>query len=405
MSTKVDEARMRAALEDLDPASRALLELSIGRGMSDRDLAEVLGGDPRMVAARRAEVIERIADDLGVRGDSAAEQALEEDLRAALSSSGAPGARGRGAPRRVGERRSPDRRTPMVDRRRTPPRVGLRQVPAPQRSPSTERPAEGGPPPWLARAQAAALARNRAADANGAGEAPEDEARASEIERLRAERGEPKPLLQKGELSARRVRGLWRFGVVAAVALVFVVLAFIVLGGGGDQPASGPAAGGGSTAAEPAPGAPERRPSGPPQAAERPPPARPPSRPRAPRPPIPAEGAEVTMTRPGAAPGGAGPSGTVRLSRQLGRTRLRVSLEGLPNPKGRYELWLYDSRRRAVSVTSFPTPLAVVDTVLEEDPRRYRYVDLSVEPPNGNPGHSVQSVLRAPVSELLEPQS
>lgn len=389
MNTNVDQTRVRAALEGLDPASRALLELSLGRGMSDRELAEVLGGEPGGVAARRTEVIERLADDLGVRGDPAAERALEEDLRSALAP---PGERsGSGAP---GERRGLERWSPGVEGRRTPRRTGPSpRAPTPRRPPSARRSTDEGPPPWLARAQAAALARD-SAGANGDG----DDTRATEIERVRAE---PKPLLEKGELSARRVRDLWRFGVVAAVALAFVVLAFILLAPGDDEPASGPVERGPSAGAGSAASPPQRRPATPPAAPRR----AAPSRPRAPRPPIPAEGVEVTMTRPGGVPGAGGPSGTARLSRQADATRLRVSLEGLPNPKGRYELWLYDSRRRAVSVTSFATPLSTVDTVLEQDPRSYRFVDLSLEPPNGNPGHSVQSVLRAPISELLEPQS
>ena len=391
MSIRVDEKRLRAAVEDLDPASRALLELSLGRGMSDGELVEVLGGEPGGVAARRSEVIERIADELGVRGDPAAVRALREDLRGALAPSRGPGRRaGRGAP------------GPYLERRRTPARADPSRAPRP--SSSTESSTAGAPPPWLARAQAAALAREGAAEAGGAGAGggggAGDDARASEIERLRSERGQQTPLLQKGELSTRRAKGLWRVGAVAAAALALTVVAIVLLSRGGDESGSGPPEGERSVAPEPAP----RPTEGAPRAERGRPPEPAPARPRAPRPPIPAEGVEVTMTPPGALPGSGGPRGTARLSRQGGTTRLRVTLEGLPNPKGRYELWLYDSRRRAVSVTSFPTPLAVVDSVLEQDPRRYRYVDLSVEPPNGNPGHSVQSVLRAPVAELLEPE-
>jgi hypothetical protein len=387
MSTRVDEKRLRAAVEDLDPASRALLELSLGRGMSDGDLVEVLGGESGGVAARRSEVIERIADDLGVRGDPAAVRALREDLRGALAPS-------RGPRRRAGGGGAP---APYVERRRTPARADPSRAPRP--SSSTESSAAGGPPPWLARAQAAALAREGAAEAGGEGEEAGDGARASAIEPTRSERGQPTPLLQKGELSTRRTKGLWRAGAVAAAALALAVVAIVLLSRGGDESGPGPPDGERSVAPEPAP----RPTEGAPRAERGRPPEPTPARPRAPRPPIPAEGVEVTMTPPGALPGSGGPRGTARLSRQGGTTRLRVTLEGLPNPKGRYELWLYDSRRRAVSVTSFPTPLAVVDSVLEQDPRRYRYVDLSVEPPNGNPGHSVQSVLRAPVAELLEP--
>jgi len=405
VSSMANDAALRRSLEGLDPASHALLELSLGRGLSDGDIAEILGGDPGAVAAQRAEVIERIADDLGVRGDFPAVRALREDLRSAL---GPPGARARA--RRRGsqtphvEPRRTETRAPDVETRRTPPRADPSRVPTAGSDSPPESAPTGGRAPWLAGAQAAALARERRARPSGAGgrEGADSDAPGSEIERLGSERGEPTPLLQKGELSARRVRGLWRVGAVAAAVLALAVMAIVLFSRGGEESPPGPAEGRGGADAEPMPAAPEPRVAAPRAEGGRPP-ARGQTPPREPRVPIPEEGVEVTMTRPGAAPGSGGPSGTARLSRQAGTTRLRVSLAGLPNPKGRYELWLYDSRRRVVSVTSFATPLAVVDSVLEEDPRRYRYVDLSVEPPNGDPGHSVQSVLRAPVAELLEP--
>ena len=62
--------RMRelgAALGRLDPLSRALLDLSLRRGMPDEEIAGVLGVDVAEVERRRAEVLERLADDLGLR--------------------------------------------------------------------------------------------------------------------------------------------------------------------------------------------------------------------------------------------------------------------------------------------------------------------------------------------------
>ena len=62
-------ARMRdigAALGRLDDESRALLDLSIRRGMDDEEIAEVLRVDPDAVGRRREELLERLAADLGL---------------------------------------------------------------------------------------------------------------------------------------------------------------------------------------------------------------------------------------------------------------------------------------------------------------------------------------------------
>ena len=56
-----------AALTRLDPLSRALLDLSLRRGMPDEEIAGVLGVDAEEVERRRADVLERLAGDLGLR--------------------------------------------------------------------------------------------------------------------------------------------------------------------------------------------------------------------------------------------------------------------------------------------------------------------------------------------------
>src|SRR3954469_11926836 len=55
-----------SALERLDPASRALLDLSLRRGMRTEEIAEVLGAEPESVEASRDEALERIAGDVGI---------------------------------------------------------------------------------------------------------------------------------------------------------------------------------------------------------------------------------------------------------------------------------------------------------------------------------------------------
>lgn len=57
-----------AALGRLDPASRALLELSLRRGMADGDIAGILRVAPEEVARRRADTLERLAGDLRLDG-------------------------------------------------------------------------------------------------------------------------------------------------------------------------------------------------------------------------------------------------------------------------------------------------------------------------------------------------
>jgi hypothetical protein len=54
------------ALERLDPASRALLDLSLRRGMRTEEIAEVLGAEPESVEASRDEALQRIAGDVGI---------------------------------------------------------------------------------------------------------------------------------------------------------------------------------------------------------------------------------------------------------------------------------------------------------------------------------------------------
>ena len=56
------------AIGRLDPAGRALLDLSMRREMPDADIADVLRVAPAEVDSRRGEVLQRLADDLGLDG-------------------------------------------------------------------------------------------------------------------------------------------------------------------------------------------------------------------------------------------------------------------------------------------------------------------------------------------------
>ena len=79
-----------------------------------------------------------------------------------------------------------------------------------------------------------------------------------------------------------------------------------------------------------------------------------------------------------------------------------VDVSGLP-PSARgqfYELWLLNSADDLVALGSFRVPAsgdARVTVPVPGDPAGYRFVDLSVEPDDGDPAHSGDSVLRGRV--------
>jgi hypothetical protein len=56
----------RGALQRLDPETRALLDLSIRRGLEDEDIASVLRVEPEEVVRRRESGFESLASDLGL---------------------------------------------------------------------------------------------------------------------------------------------------------------------------------------------------------------------------------------------------------------------------------------------------------------------------------------------------
>jgi DNA-directed RNA polymerase specialized sigma24 family protein len=57
-----------AALATLDPESRALLDLSMRRGLDDDDIAAVLRVEPKEVARRRDSIFDGLAKELGLDG-------------------------------------------------------------------------------------------------------------------------------------------------------------------------------------------------------------------------------------------------------------------------------------------------------------------------------------------------
>jgi anti-sigma-K factor RskA len=83
--------------------------------------------------------------------------------------------------------------------------------------------------------------------------------------------------------------------------------------------------------------------------------------------------------------------------------RATVHLTGLPPSEDGefYELWLLNAPDDLVSLGSFQVPASGeidVTVPVPGDPEAFQALDLSVEPADGDPAHSAQSVLRAPLA-------
>ena len=103
------------------------------------------------------------------------------------------------------------------------------------------------------------------------------------------------------------------------------------------------------------------------------------------------------------APVGEGPrSGRAELVvRDAGKAIVSVDVSGLRATGRRqfYELWLLGADQRLVALGSFRVGSdgrASMELPLPVDPAGYQYFDVSLQPANGNPGHSGRSVLRGP---------
>lgn len=109
----------------------------------------------------------------------------------------------------------------------------------------------------------------------------------------------------------------------------------------------------------------------------------------------PAKPARLVPLAPGPA------TGTARLVGEDDSTRLRLSVKGLPAPpKGGYVVWLYNSVSDARSLGSHPRGGFTARTPLPAGYERFRFIDISREPADGNRSHSGQTVLRLSVSSL-----
>jgi hypothetical protein len=332
--------RLPAALADLDPGNRALLDLSLRRGVSDAEIGELLRKDPADVARGRDAVLGLLADALDLEGHDRRERVrravaelTDEAWRAGATSD--TRARERAAEPTIERGPAATEREPEVRAVERPPASA-------ERGPDEPRAATG-----------AERERDEPRAAAGAEREPgEDVREPDEPARERDEFFFIAPETRRGR------RGRW----IALVGLVAVVVALIALLAGGDD--------GGE---EPAPKPEGRAEPGEP----------------------PAESREASLA---ALAGGRG-SGTVAVAED---GSVEISVRGLPRTHGTYEAWLYDSVVDAVSLGTFD---GRTDTIRARLPARavgYRFIDVSLEPRDGNPNHSGDSVLRGRLASLLD---
>jgi hypothetical protein len=268
-----------AALARLDPASRALLDLSLRRGMKPEEIGDLLGTDSESVVVAREAALEQLATELEMDDVSELDQ-----VRTRLA----------------------------------------------------ELPAEA----WTGTAD-----------------------------------GRPKLTVvedKRAEPPAQRRRS--RLPLLLALLAVAVVALVVVLASSGssDKPKSQAR----SSAPAPTP------PSKPSKAAK-------PAKPAAAK-PTPKQGRLVAVGKV------SGATGTAALTQ--GGKRLTVNASGLPARA--YQVWLYNSVIDAVSLTKVEGTKLALDLKLPANATHYRYVDISLEPADGNPNHSGESVLRVPLSKL-----
>ena len=299
------------ALQHLDPGSRALLDLSVHRGLDDHEIADLLGADPGYVSSSRDAAIAQLAADLGMHGDpervrEALGEMPEDAWRRQLPANGerTVGQWGSGAELEV----SAEPELPAVE-------------PAPE---------VAEPEPEVA----------------------EPEARVAEPEPAMADAAPA--ALEAGRRRRTRLRPLLLLVLVVAAGVAIV----LATSGGGSKSTS-------NTTATPSP---------------------------APSTSAPVKGGVALQSL--------SPSSPAKGAARLAGRRLTLTVSGLPKPAGSYEVWLYNDEIDTVPVTSFRSGNATVKAKLPKSSTGYRYLDVSLEPADGNPNHSGDSVLRVPLRAL-----
>jgi len=307
-------------LNDLDPLSRALLDLSVQRGMDDAEIAQVLGTDEDSVFEVRVGLLRNLAEKVAREH---AEAELPE-LEAAVTARLYPDVAGAGEPEAADEA-------------------------APEAEVEPEADAPDGP-----EALEAEAGEDVPVEADDLGDEV-DEAELDETPVEVEDEAEPEPQERK-----RRSPLAW---LLPLLLIITVVALIIALTSGEDDTASEP------TAQEQRQQEPAERP------ADR----------------------EERQARPqrltGLGSGGA--TGTATID---GR-KLTLKLRNLPDPKGGvYTVWLYDSIIDAKRLAEVRGRTATAK--LPRNTKGYEFLDVSLEPRDGNANHSGQSVLRAELRKL-----
>ena len=335
----MDPGSLHSALSRLDPASRALLDLSLRRGVDDDSIAELLGTDAVTVADDRDRTIAGVAAAVG--GHRPEDPSTVREAIASLSAES-----------------------------------------------------------W---AEASPEAAHRSPAPAAAAVDPSNESSAREpVER--APRSEPEPRAKR-----RSLVGPLAVGAVLLIAVAVLLGMLLSSGeddgstgtGGGSQTvgegeetgAEGPAPGGGEnggqteprdgggSGGQASPGGRDGRGGGEANA--------------------PAGGSDGAALEP--LPGKLDTGrGTARLEGEGEEAAVSLTVTGLPAPDGEYEVWLYNSLSDARSLGRFAGRQIELFQPLPVDPADYRFLDVSVEPADGNENHSGQSVLRAPLEELRQ---
>src|SRR4051812_228046 len=118
-----------AALSRLDPASRALLDLSLRRGMRPEEIGELLGTDPESVIVAREGALEQLASELGMEDVSEL-----DDVRARLAELPPEAWTGQQAETEAVKAAEPEPSEQPPPEREPEPRTQQRPDPAPRRS-------------------------------------------------------------------------------------------------------------------------------------------------------------------------------------------------------------------------------------------------------------------------------
>jgi hypothetical protein len=114
--------------------------------------------------------------------------------------------------------------------------------------------------------------------------------------------------------------------------------------------------------------------------------------------PAPAPAAKAPGGTPLRPVAGSSATGSLNIAGKGKDAKLELRVKGLPPPpKGGYVVWLYNSITDAHDLGGSLRGAFSLQAPLPSDYRRYRFVDISREPADGNRNHSGQSVLRAPL--------